>query len=297
MLGAPPLVVGASAAVVAAIGLLGWTWLGGRAARGDDVEVVDHRRLVLREGPVDRLLRPMIDGMGRRARRLTPAGWIRALERRVELAGSTTWTLERALAAKLLLAALGFLVGWIWVQPVTPISLTLAVVLGLMGYVAPDVALYGRASERMDAIRLALPDTLDQLTISVEAGLGFDAALQRVATSGDGPLADELQRTVNEITVGIPRNQAFRHLLDRTDVTELRHFVVALQQAEQYGLPIARVLRVQASELRIKRRQRAEERALKIPVKIVFPLVTCIFPALFIVLLGPAFIRILRTFG
>jgi tight adherence protein C len=187
--------------------------------------------------------------------------------------------------------------GWIWVQPVTPTSLGLSVVLGTLGYFTPDVLLYGRAAERMDAIRLALPDTLDQLTISVEAGLGFDAALQRVANSGSGPLAEELHRTVNEITVGIPRAQAFRHLLDRTDVPELRAFVVALQQAEQYGLPTARVLRVQSAELRVKRRQRAEERAMKMPVKIVFPLVVCIFPALFIVLLGPALIRIIRTFS
>ena len=110
-----------------------------------------------------------------------------------------------------------------------------------------------------------------------------------------GRCYDELQRTVAEVAVGIPRNNAFRNLINRTDVPELRHFVVALQQAEQYGLPIARVLRIQASELRIKRRQRAEEKAMKIPVKIVFTLVVCIFPSLFIVLLGPAMIRILRS--
>lgn len=297
MLEISPIVWGGSAALVGGLGVLGWTWLGGRRAGDAGVETVDHRRLVLQEGPFDRILRPVVDRIGRRARRLTPGGWIAALERRVKLAASDTWTVERALAAKLLLAAMGFLVGWIWVQPVTPTSFGLALLLGVLGYVTPDVMLHGRAADRMDAIRNALPDTLDQLTISVEAGLGFDAALQRVANSGEGPLADELLRTVNEVTIGIPRNQAFRHLLDRTDVAELRHFVIALQQAEQYGLPIARVLRVQASELRVKRRQRAEERALKMPVKIVFPLVTCIFPALFIVLLGPAVIRILRSFG
>jgi tight adherence protein C len=136
---------------------------------------------------------------------------------------------------------------------------------------------------------------MDQLTISVEAGLGFDAALARVSTAGQGPLAEELRRLLGEIKVGVPRREALRHLLDRTEVQELRHFVLALQQAEEYGLPVARVLRVQAAELRIKRRQRAEEQAMKVPVKIVFPLVLCIFPSLFVVLLGPAVIRVMRT--
>jgi tight adherence protein C len=297
MLDVSPIVIGGSAAVIASIAVFGWAWLGGRRADAVGVDAVDHRKLVLQEGPLDRVIRPVVDRIGRQARRLTPGGWIESLERRVQLAASTTWTVERALAAKLLLGVGLFLMGWIWVQPVTPTSLGLSVVLGTLGYFTPDVLLYGRAAERMDAIRLALPDTLDQLTISVEAGLGFDAALQRVANSGSGPLAEELHRTVNEITVGIPRAQAFRHLLDRTDVPELRAFVVALQQAEQYGLPTARVLRVQSAELRVKRRQRAEERAMKMPVKIVFPLVVCIFPALFIVLLGPALIRIIRTFS
>jgi tight adherence protein C len=296
MLDVSPIVIGGSTAVVAGLGLAAWVWLGARRSAAV-AQAADHRRMALQKGPLDRVVRPVVDRLGSRARRLTPGGWIRALERRVTLAAAKNWTLERALAAKLLLAAMGFLVGWIWVQPVTPTSLGLAVLLGVLGYVTPDVILHGKAADRMDAIRDALPDTLDQLTISVEAGLGFDAALQRVSNSGEGPLADELLRTVNEVTVGIPRNQALRNLAERTDVAELRHFVVALQQAEQYGLPIARVLRIQASELRVKRRQRAEERALKMPVKIVFPLVTCIFPALFIVLLGPAVIRILRSFG
>jgi len=297
MLGVPLFVAGGAAAVVASLGVLGWAWLGDRRHGPGPAQSVDQRSVALQGRPFDRIARPVLDVLGRRARRLTPSGWIRILERRMALAGTTTWTLDRVLAAKLLLGAGGFLLGWIWVRPVTPTSLGLAGLLAVLGWVTPDVVLHGRAADRMDAIRTALPDTLDHLTISVEAGLGFDAALQRVAGSGEGPLADELERTVNEVKVGIPRHQAFRNLLDRTDVVELRHFIVALQQAEQYGLPIARVLRVQSSELRIRRRQRAEERAMKIPVKIVFPLVMCIFPAMFIVLLGPALIRIMRTFG
>ena len=115
--------------------------------------------------------------------------------------------------------------------------------------------------------------------------------------TGKGPLVEELARTLQEIAIGVPRRQAFRNLVDRTDVEELRHFVFAVNQAEEYGLPIAQVLRVQSKELRVIRRQRAEEKALKIPVKIVFPLIFCIFPALFAVLLVPAVIRIIEGLG
>ena len=139
--------------------------------------------------------------------------------------------------------------------------------------------------------------TLDQITISVEAGLGFEAAMARAAKTGEGPLTEELSRALSEIQLGSARQQALRGLVDRTNVPELRHFVLAILQAENYGLPIAHVLRIQAKELRVKRRQRAEERALKIPVKIVFPLAVCILPTLFIVILGPAAIRIFEFFS
>ena len=288
-----PLVVLAGAvAVVLSIPVAAWALKPRRSL----ADITDARAEILKAGSSSRLVKPMLEALGRQARRLTPKGRVEGLRRRVTLAGSESWTLERALAAKLLLGLGGLLFGLVW-GPVTPASIVLAAVTGFLGYVTPDVLLYGKGADRSEAIRAALPDTLDQLTISVEAGLGFDAALQRVAATGDGPLADELSRTLNEITVGVPRSQALRSLADRTDVSELRHFVVSMVQAEQFGVPIARVLRVQSSELRVRRRQRAEERALKIPVKIVFPLVTCIFPALFIVLLGPALIRIMRTFS
>ena len=292
MLGVPMLVVGGAAAVIASIPVAAWALRPRRSA----ADITDARAEVLRLGSRSRILEPLLEVLGKQAGRLTPKGRIEGLQRRVTLSGSTSWTLERALAAKLLLGIGGLLLGLVWGE-VSPTSVVLAVLLGFLGYVTPDVILHGQAADRSEQIRTSLPDTLDQLTISVEAGLGFDAALQRVAASGTGPLADELNRTLNEITVGVPRSQALRALADRANVTELRHFVVSMIQAEQFGVPIARVLRVQSAELRVRRRQRAEERALKIPVKIVFPLVTCIFPALFIVLLGPALIRILRTFS
>jgi len=156
--------------------------------------------------------------------------------------------------------------------------------------------LINKAKERKKTIQQALPDTLDQITISVEAGLGFEAAMARAARTGEGPLNEELARALSEIQLGAARHDALRGLVDRTHVPELRHFVLAILQAETYGLPVAHVLRVQAKELRVKRRQRAEERALKIPVKIVFPLAICILPTLFIVILGPAAIRMFEFF-
>jgi tight adherence protein C len=130
--------------------------------------------------------------------------------------------------------------------------------------------------------------------MSVEAGLGFEAALARTSRVGEGPLAEELNRTVQEMQLGVSRSDALRNLADRTDVTDLKSFVLTVVQSEEYGLPIAKVLRVQAEELRDKRRQRAEERALKIPVFLIFPLAFCIFPTIFIIVLGPAMIRIYR---
>jgi tight adherence protein C len=254
------------------------------------------RRALLEVSTLDRVLLPFARFMGRQARRVTPAGWIESLDRKVRLAGSPPgWSVERILALKLVLAAAGGIGGWLWVGRLSPVALGLAALGTVVGYNLFDAVLYGRGRERQKLILKQLPDTLDQLTISVEAGLGFDAALQRVAAGRHGPLAEELSRVLAEVKMGATRSEALKRLLDRTDVYELRHFVLAMQQAEQFGLPIARVLRIQSGELRVKRRQRAEEEALKIPVKIVFPLVFCIFPALFVVLLGPAMIRVART--
>ncbi|HSM02930.1 MAG TPA: type II secretion system F family protein [Acidimicrobiia bacterium] len=264
-----------------------------RNLRGEEI-VVDERVRSLRAPALDRVIRPAIRSLADRGRRLTPVGWIEALERRVRLAGSpAAWPLERVLAAKVIAGVLGVVIAlYLLAGAVNAFTVAMAVMAGLGGYFVPDLILVGRAKERQQAISLALPDTLDQMTVTVEAGLGFDAALQRVARNTTGPLAVELKRTLNEVKLGAKRQQALENLTLRTDVEELRHFVYAIRQAEEFGLPVANVLRIQAAELRVKRRQRAEERALKIPVKLVFPLVLCIFPSLFIVLLAPAFIRI-----
>jgi tight adherence protein C len=163
-----------------------------------------------------------------------------------------------------------------------------AAVLTPLGYLTPDLALYQSAYNRNERIRRDLPDSMDLLTISVEAGLPFDSALSQVARNTRGPLAEELFRVLQEMQIGLGRIDALRAVAERTNVPELRGFVTAMVQAEAFGIPIANVLRVQAKELRVKRSQRAEELAQKVPVKILFPLIFCIMPALFIVVMGPA---------
>ena len=143
----------------------------------------------------------------------------------------------------------------------------------------------------------AVPDTLDLLTISVEAGLAFDSALSQVARNTTGPLAEEFFRVLQEMQIGLGRADAMRALGDRTDLPELRGFITSMVQADSFGIPIAHVLRVQAREMRVKRSQRAEELAQKVPVKILFPLSFCILPALFVVILGPAVIQIFTSFN
>jgi tight adherence protein C len=295
-----------SAAVAATLPLLWWALSGERAPAGVARNLtsgltgpVDVRTELLARSAADRALGPAVERWAARVRRVTPVGRIEALERRILLAGTPrSWTLERVLAAKLVLALLGLVFGLLRLLGAPGLlSMVMAVGAPVIGWFAPDGLLGGRADRRQKAIRQALPDTLDQVTISVEAGLGFEAALARTARSGEGPLAEELLRTLQDVQAGMSRAEAMKRLVDRTDVDELRHFVLAILQAESYGVPIAQVLRVQSHELRVKRRQQAEERAQKLPVKILFPVVLCILPTMFIVLLGPAAIRVANTLG
>jgi tight adherence protein C len=168
------------------------------------------------------------------------------------------------------------------------LAFILLVAIVPIAYVVPDLLLYSRGQERHQAIQLDLADTLDQMTIAVEAGLGFESAIARAGRNGKGPLAEELVRTLQDISLGQPRRDAYLALAERTDVQDLGRFIRAVLQADAYGVSIADVLRVQSQEMRLKRRQRAEEKAMKIPVKVIFPLILFILPTLFIVLLGPA---------
>jgi tight adherence protein C len=301
-------VILAATAVAASLPLLWWSVAGARTAARSAIDrerlaggtvSTDLRVAVLQRSAHNRAVRPTADALARLARRLTPVAWIEALERRIALAGRpTAWRLERVLVVKLLLGLIAFTMGGLLFGDQRTFAWFL--VWGgvtALGYFAPDLLLYSQGQKRRDAIGKELPDTLDQMTIAVEAGLGFESAMARAGRTGDGFLAHELVRTMQEIQVGVPRARALRNLADRTEQADLRHFVLAVVQAESYGIPIADVLRTQAAEQRVKRRQRAEEHAMKIPVKIIFPVLLCILPTLFIVIMGPAVIQIARTFG
>jgi tight adherence protein C len=168
---------------------------------------------------------------------------------------------------------------------------------GLLGYYAPNLYLHQKGHDRTAQLQRALPDALDLLSISVEAGLGFDAALAQVARNTEGPLAQELARVLQEMQIGLGRSAALRALGERSTLPDLRSFTSAMVQADSFGIPVGQVLRVQSAEIRVKRRQRAEEQAQKVPVKMMIPLVLFILPCLFIAVIGPAIIRMVSTFG
>ncbi|MFH5824275.1 type II secretion system F family protein [Georgenia sp. AZ-5] len=238
-------------------------------------------------------------GLTALARRLTPAGSVRVLERLLTRAGRpAAWPLERLLAAKLLLGlvAAALVVLYASASP-GPLTVVIGLVVVAVCYFLPELLLHSRAQERSERIQLELADTLDQMTIAVEAGLGFDSAMARAGRNGKGPLAGELVRTLQDIQVGQSRRQAYEALGLRTDVPDLRRFIRAVVQADSYGIAIGDVLRTQAAEMRLKRRQRAEEKAMQIPVKVIFPLILCILPVLFIVLMGPAAMDIMEAFS
>jgi tight adherence protein C len=232
------------------------------------------------------------------SRRVTPAGYEAKLDRWLSLAGRpTSLPLDRLIIAKPLLALAGAVLGLLMYAN-SPSAQVIAVGLFLTAllYFLPDLLIYNKGIKRQKEIELELPNTLDQLLISVEAGLGFEAAMARAGGYGGGALAQELMRTLQDIQVGRPRQEAYQALADRSSVQDLRSFVRAVLQADKYGIGIAKVLRTQAKQARVKRRQRAEEKAMKLPVKVLFPLLLCIFPVLFIVLLGPAAIKIVEAF-
>ena len=243
-----------------------------------------------------RVVIPSTQKIGRTAHALWPTTYRETVARHLEEAG-TPYGLntDRFVFAQLatmaglviLCVALGLLRDW-----QTGSTIFLALVSGVLGIWLPDVWLRSRVSSRQKTIARELPDMLDMLTISVEAGMGFDSALAKLVKNSRGPLAEEFGRVLQEVQAGASRKEALRHLAERIDVPELRAFVASIIQADMFGVSIAHVLRTQASELRLRRRQRAEEDAQRAPVKMVFPLIICILPATMIVILGPAVVRI-----
>lgn len=302
---APLLYVGA-VAIVAACALLLWAVLGFRddtrtlvASNLQRGELSNLREIQLARPTSERALEPLIARLAATVRRFTPLGSLYNLERKLVLAGRpANWPIERVLAAKVVLGLTGVFLTIAQLATGSSAGIVATMVgLTFLLFVAPDIVLSARASERQREILHTLPDMLDQMTICVEAGLGFEAAMARAGQTNSGPLAQEIVRTLQEIQVGVGRRQALTGLTDRTQVPDLRHFVTAILQAERYGVPVARVLDDQARELRLKRRQRAEETARKLPLKLLLPLIAFVLPPMFVIVIGPAILQLTDSFS
>jgi tight adherence protein C len=257
---------------------------------------IDLKEAELNRSLTQRFVLPALSSFGSIARRLTNEDMRNRLNQKILLAGSPKgWDAERIVTVKFLVGvaipslyiALSLLNGKLDVLAMVGSGLVF-----YAGWFGPPSLLSARAFRRQENIRRELPDTMDLLTISVEAGLGFDAAVGQCITNIKGTLSDELARVMQEMQLGVARAQAFRNLDVRTEVEELKSFVLAMIQADQFGISVSRVLRAQAAQLRIRRRQMAEETAMKLPVKMIFPLILCVMPSLFVVVIGPGVIRI-----
>ena len=267
---------------------------------GQSAPRIDLREQEMSENFGTRVMVPVVSRAGGIAKKVTPIDTRDRIAKKLVLAGQPAgWDAERVLAFKIIGAVVGF-VGAIIVLRLIDLSPLLQIVcialLTFVGFILPDSILSSRVEDRKKEVLRTLSDTLDLLTISVEAGLSLNAAMAQVVKNVPGVLSSEFARMLQEIQLGVPRSEAFRHLADRTDVEELNGFALAMIQADIFGVSISSVLRTQAQQLRIKSRQAIEAKAQQTPVKMVFPLVLCILPALFIVIVGPGAIRIFEGF-
>lgn len=243
----------------------------------------------------DRFVGPATSGARTLAVRLSPSGTVDRLATGLDRAGNPApWTVDRIMGTKGLCLLLGLVFGLLFAG-LNVRGVLVAIVLGALLFFLPDVLLYNAALRRQESTSKDLADTLDILTVCVEAGQGFDSALLLVAQSTNGPISGEFARVLSEIQLGKSRAQAFSSMGDRVVLPEVKNFVSAMVQADRLGIPIARVLREQTSSMRVTRRQKAEEEAQKVTVKILFPLLFCIFPALMVVIVGPGGIRMATT--
>ncbi len=298
--------------IAMAIGLLVFAVVGGLEERAavrntlrqlDEYEVESIRDQELLAPIRERLLAPFVGLLGKFGGRFNPPEYVESIRRKHLQAGIVDPDkVERFLALRVL--GFVFIPVWLIVMLVwNPFGLTgllqlAALGLGVMiGALGPSNTLSKKVEARQVAITRQLPDTLDLLVISVEAGLGFEQALDRVINNVPGELSDEFARVLGESRAGSSRSDALRSMDERVNVPEIRSFVMSMIQADQFGVSIGRVLRSQSDEMRIKRRQKAQETAQKAPVKMMIPMVFCIFPALFVVVLGPAMISIMENFS
>lgn len=247
-----------------------------------------------------RVLLPVVGRLVSLTGRFTPAGYVTGVRQKLACAGSPAGLdSDRFLATKVL-GAMSILL-WVWLVPMGGFDgfMRFVVTAGLWGasFFGPDLYVRRRTEERQHEIAVKLPDILDMLVISVEAGLGLEQAIDRTVSAVPGALSDEFGRMLADTRVGSTRAEALRALDERTQVPELRSFILAMLQADTFGVSVSRVLRAQAEEMRIRRRQRAQEKAMKAPVKMLFPLIFCIFPSLFVVIIGPGALNIVRNLG
>jgi tight adherence protein C len=258
----------------------------------ENVTFTDEFERKLQDPFLARVVRPMGAGIAASVGRLTPRNYLDQTHRKLLLAGLTgSMRAEEFVVGQLAATAGCTLGGLVYItlgNPSARLALLVMIVAPVIGLLLPASWLARKVRERQGAILKDLPDTLDLLAISVEAGMGFEGALAIVCQHFHSPLADEFARTLHEMELGLPRRDAFQNLKRRTEVPELSNLVLALLQADALGIPIGRVLKTQAGEMRTKRRQWAREKAGKLPVKMLFPLVLFVFPAIMIVILGPA---------
>jgi tight adherence protein C len=290
-----------AAAVIGSL-FVAWWAVSGTSSRVDlganEGEPADLRSRYLDQGASTRVASPIIESFGSLVRRWSPAGRVKQLETKLARAGFPSgWSVERVLAFKVLLALLlGAAVWLLFLDDMSAFGLLMIIAAAAIGFFIPDSILNNRADHRKLSVRSELSDVIDQMSMMVRAGLGIDAAISRTARSSTGPLSEEFTRVGHDIRMGVDRSVALANMADRVDVPELNSLVAALNQAERLGVPVSQTLEIQAGELRLKRRQLAEEQAMKLPVKILFPLVFCIFPVLMIVVLGPAVISVFEAF-
>ncbi|MCU0268719.1 MAG: type II secretion system F family protein [Acidimicrobiales bacterium] len=272
-----------------------------RQLDGYEVENVRDQELL---APItERAVTPVLNGLSNLGRRFTPTGYVDGVRQKFIYAGrGSADAVDRFLAVRVITVvlipfALVFVYLWnpLGLSGMTQLIVFALLVLALL--LGPDAILNRRVEERQHELRIKLPDILDLLTISVEAGLGFEQALDRTISAVPGPLSDEFSRMLGEVRAGSSRADAMRAMDQRTNVPEVRSFVLAILQADTFGVSIGRVLRAQSEEMRIKRRQLAEEQAQKAPVKMLIPMVFCVFPSLFVVVIGPAIINIRDNFS
>ena len=271
-----------SMAIIGAIGMLWW----GLTARPSAARANLFAGLAQPEVPASKSA-SILRRVGQTTRRILPRALVDGLEVNLVQAGHPHGLdLARIIGIKVVLAGMTAFMMLLAGKPVV------ALIAGGLLFFLPDYWVLTMRDKRQVAMQAAVADTIDQMTICVEAGLGFDAALARVATTTEGPLTEELRHTISDIRAGVPRTQALRMLADRAQIAEVRQLVTALLQAQKHGVPIAQTLRTQSAEMRTKRRQRTEEKAAKLTVKMLFPIIVCFVPVFMIVTAGPAFLSL-----